>query len=134
MSSLLFHKTHDDKNWFSWRCPFFCCNLFWKNIRIDVKFPCGVIRFTLESALKKKLKLSKHHISSKQAAARTAFLLIHPFPFYSAYFPSPVFVFFPTNIAREVRSVSGRQYPRRYIDTENVFAYKIERRKWFCKS
>ena len=133
LSRLLFHEIHDDKLLLAVEDVlfyFFCVENF---VRIDIKFCGGLIWFKLESALKKKLKLSKHHISSKQAAARTAFLLIHPFPFYSVYFPSPVFVFFPTNIVREVKCASGRQYPRLYVDTGNVSAYKIERRKSFRK-
>ena len=77
LSSLLLHKTHDDKNlFFFWRCPFYSVlTSIKKYIRIDAKsLVVCVIRFKLESALKKKLKLSKHHISSKEAAAEQHFV------------------------------------------------------------
>ena len=70
--------------------------------------------FKLEPALKKKLELSKDFISSKQAAI-AADLIISLFPFHSVLFHLPFRSFFLQRLWKEVRSVSGRQYPRHFV-------------------
>jgi hypothetical protein len=98
LSSLLLHKTHDDKNlFFFWRCPFYSVLTSIKKIYQD---RCKVSRcmcYSIQTRIRteEEVETLKTPYQQQRSSSRAAFCLIHPFPFYSVHFPSPVFVFFP---------------------------------------
>ena len=129
MSRLLFHKIHDDKIFLSCRrCPFlvFLCS---KYIRIAITFSCGLIWSKLESALKKKwISQTKHTRSAatnmSRARVTKASTLKPSIPFLLRSFSHLSYArlfSLPLNIVKEVRSVSGRQYPRHFVSIQKTY-------------